>query len=162
MVNEGESMSRDINKTILCGTLGRDPEFKDLDRTRLAKFSIATSDSYDSGTEHKEITTWHEIVVWGKLTDAVGLLRKGSRVLVEGKNSVRQFKDTNGTPRKAHEVIAISVTPLSSLGAAQPGLFGEEQPQRSTGRSRPAAERPAQSRIDAEPPPSISDDEIPF
>lgn len=147
MANEGESMSRDINKTILCGTLGRDPEFKDLDRTRLAKFSIATSDSYDNGTEH---------------TDAVGLLRKGSRVLVEGKNSVRQFKDTNGTPRKAHEVIAISVTPLSSLGAAQPGLFGEEQPQRSTGRSRPAAERPAQSRIDAEPPPSISDDEIPF
>lgn len=162
MANERANMSRDINKVILCGTLGRDPEFKDLDRTRLAKFSIATTDTYESAGEQKESTTWHDIAVWGKLTDVVGQLRKGSRVLVEGRNSVRAFKDTNGLTRKIYEVIAISVTPLSSLGVAQPGLFGEEQPRSSSRGARTSAAPASHSRVDPEPPPGISDDEIPF
>lgn len=155
-------MSRDINKVILCGTLGRDPEFKDFDRSRLGKFSLATTD--EAFGDKEKSTTWHDVAVWGKLTDVVAQLRKGSRVLVEGRNSVRLFKDSNGTQRKIHEVIAISVTPLSSLGAAQPALFGDDDAaqEKGAGRSRPSTGRSAQNRIEADPPPGISDDEIPF
>ena len=98
-----------VNKVILIGNLGRDPEGKDVGGQRMVRMSIATSErwtSKDTG-EKKESTTWHNVVIWNeKLAEiAERYLRKGSKVYVEGALQTRKWTDKDGVERYSTEVV---------------------------------------------------------
>lgn len=97
------------NRVQLIGRLGNDPEVKSFDNNRkMARLSIATSESYKNGKGEKVTEThWHTIVVWGKLADKVeSTLQKGEEVMVEGKLQHRQYTDKDGVKRSIFEVEA--------------------------------------------------------
>ena len=95
------------NKVQLIGNLGQDPEIITLENgSKLAKFSIATSDSYkNAGGEKVEDTQWHNIVAWGKLAEIVeNFASKGKQVAVEGKLTHRSYESKEGEKRYITEV----------------------------------------------------------
>jgi len=113
-------MAGSVNKVILIGNLGKDPEVRYLENgTAVASFSIATSESFIDKTtgERRDITDWHNIVAWrGLATIAEKYLKKGMKVYVEGKLKTRQWQDkTTNQTRYTTEVIADNMTMLSRL-----------------------------------------------
>jgi len=98
-----------INKTILLGRVGKDPEVRAMNSgDKVANFSIATSESWkDKATgEKKEKTEWHNIVVWGGLVSIVeNYVKKGSRIYVEGKSCTRKWQDASGVDKYTTEVV---------------------------------------------------------
>jgi len=111
-------MAGSVNKVILIGNLGKDPEVRHLENgSTVANFSIATSESYtDKNTgERKEITDWHNIVVWRGLAKVVEqYLKKGMKVYIEGKLKTRTWQDEQGNNRYSTEVVADNMTMLTS------------------------------------------------
>lgn len=99
-----------INKVILVGNLGKDPEVRYLEGgTAVANFPIATSEHYTDKTsgERKTVTEWHNIVVWRKLAEiAEKYLKKGSQIYLEGKLRTRQWQDKEGNNRYTTEIVA--------------------------------------------------------
>lgn len=98
-----------INKVMLIGRLGKDPEMRYLDNNvALARFPLATSESYKGNNgERVEKTEWHNVVVWRKLAEIAGqYLKKGSQIYIEGKLRTRNWDDNNGEKRYATEVVA--------------------------------------------------------
>lgn len=110
-------MAGSVNKVILIGNLGKDPEVRHLENgATVANFPLATSESYnDRATgERREITDWHDIVVWRGLAEVVEkYVRKGTKVYVEGKLKKRSWQDKEGNTRYTTEVIADELTILS-------------------------------------------------
>lgn len=112
-----------VNKVILVGNLGRDPELKHLPSGQpICQFSIATSESYtDKAGQKQEKTEWHRIVVWEKLAEACArFLGKGSKVYVEGKLQTREWDDKDGVKRYQTEIVAREVKFLSEKKAGAP------------------------------------------
>lgn len=111
---------RGVNKAILVGVLGRDPETKTFQNGgSLTQFSIATSESWtDKNTgERKEHTEWHRIVASNRLGEiAQQYLKKGSKVYIEGKLKTRQWTDQNGQERYTTEISANELQMLDSKG----------------------------------------------
>ena len=111
---------RGVNKVILVGTLGRDPETKTFPNGgSLTQFSIATSESWtDKNTgERKEHTEWHRIVASNRLGEiAQQYLKKGSKVYIEGKLKTRQWTDQNGQEHYTTEISANELQMLDSKG----------------------------------------------
>jgi single-strand DNA-binding protein len=110
-------MSGSVNKVILIGNLGKDPEVKRFENGAvIASFSIATSESYvdkQSG-EKKEITDWHDVVLWRGLAEvAEKYLHKGTKIYVEGKLKKRSWQDKEGNTRYSTEVVGDEMTILS-------------------------------------------------
>ena len=109
-----------INKVILIGNLGKDPELKFLQSGQpVANFSIATSEKWkDKSTgETKEQTEWHNIIMFGKLAEIAGqYLKKGSSVFVEGRLQTRKWQDKNGQDRYTTEIIANEMKMLGGRG----------------------------------------------
>ena len=105
-----------VNKVILIGRLGKDPEVRHLESgTAVANFTMATTESYrDRNTgERKEITDWHNIVLWRGLADvAEKYLKKGNLVYIEGKLKTRSWEDKDGNTRYTTEVVADNMTML--------------------------------------------------
>ena len=105
-----------VNKVILIGRLGKDPEVRNLDNgTVVANFSIATSESYKDRTtgEKKEITEWHNIVVWRALAEITQkYLHKGDMVYIEGKLRTRSW-EKDGVTRYTTEIVADNMNMLS-------------------------------------------------
>ena len=103
-------MAGSVNKVILLGNLGKDPEVRRLENGAVvASFSIATSEIYTDKTsgEKKELTDWHDIVVWRGLAEvAEKYIKKGYKVYVEGKLKKRSWQDKEGTTRYTTEIIA--------------------------------------------------------
>ena len=100
-----------INKVILIGNLGRDPEVKFLEgNVAVAKFSVATNESYkDKKGDWQTVTEWHDVVAWRALAErAEKQLKKGSQVYVEGKLTHRKYQDKDGIDRYVTEVVANS------------------------------------------------------
>lgn len=98
-----------VNRVILIGNLGRDPEVRRLDNGAVvAKFPIATNENYkDKSGEWQTQTEWHDIVVWRNLAErAESTLKKGMGVYVEGKLTHRTWQDQDGNNRKTTEVVA--------------------------------------------------------
>ena len=98
-----------VNKVILIGNLGKDPEVRTTQNdTRVANLSVATAERWrdkNSG-EKRERTEWHRVVVWGKLAEiAEKYLAKGSKVYLEGKLQTRKWQDQNGSDRYTTEVV---------------------------------------------------------
>lgn len=110
-------MAGSVNKVILIGNLGKDPEVRHLENgATVANFPLATSESYNDRTtgERKEITDWHDIVVWRGLAEVVEkYVRKGTKVYVEGKLKKRSWQDKEGNTRYSTEVVADELTILS-------------------------------------------------
>jgi single-strand DNA-binding protein len=139
-----------INKVILIGNLGSDPEVRYTpDGTAVANFNIATSDEWtdkDSG-ERKKRTEWHRIVAWRRLGEICGeYLSKGKQVYVEGKLQTRSW-EKDGVTRYTTEVIASDVQFLGSRNAGD--TFKSSESPRSQGYEDP-------------PPSTRQDDDIPF
>lgn len=113
-----------VNKVILVGRLGKDPEVRNLDNgATVANFTIATSESYKDKTtgEKKEITEWHNIVLWRGLAEiAQKYLHKGDLVYVEGKLRTRSW-EKEGITRYTTEVVADNMTMLGSRGGSGGG-----------------------------------------
>jgi single-strand DNA-binding protein len=126
-------MAGSVNKVILIGNLGKDPEVRHLESgVAVANFSIATSESYKDKTsgERKTQTDWHNIVMWRGLADvAEKYLKKGSSVYIEGKLKTRSWDDKEGNTRYTTEVVADNMT---MLGRASDSNGGGEANNAST------------------------------
>ena len=115
-----------VNKAILLGNLGKDPEIRKLDDGRaVANFSIATSESYkNKAGERVTNTEWHNVVLWSPLAEiAENYLKKGSQVYIEGKISNRSYEDKDGVKKYISEVVGRDIT---LLGRA-PDSTGQNQ-----------------------------------
>ena len=110
-------MAGSVNKVILIGNLGKDPEVRYLESgVPVAKFPIATSESFkDKNTgEKREITDWHNIVIWRGLAQvAEKYLKKGMKVYIEGKLKTRSWQDENNQTKYTTEIVADQMTMLS-------------------------------------------------
>ena len=158
-----------VNKVILVGNLGRDPEVRYLPSgDPVANVTIATSSRYKSKTgEMVEETEWHRVTFFGKLAEIVGqYLKKGRSVYVEGRIKTRKYTDKDGVEKFATDIIANEMQMLGSReGMGEPS--GDDE---GGGYSRPApASRPAATQRPAAPAaakPSSGfddmDDDIPF
>jgi len=103
-----------INKVILVGHLGKDPEVRHLDGgVSVASFPLATSESYNKDGRKVEQTEWHNIVMWRGLADvAAKYLQKGKLVYIEGKLRTRSFEDKTGIKKYTTEIVAENFTVL--------------------------------------------------
>ena len=138
--------SRGINKVILVGNLGNDPEHRVLPSGGgVTNISLATSESWKDKTsgEQKERTEWHRVVFFNRLSEiAAEYLRKGSKVYVEGTLRTRKWQDQSGQDRYTTEIVGAEMQMLDSRGATQDG--GGYQ-------SAPAASSPAPAAANPEP-----------
>lgn len=157
-------MSRGINKVILVGNLGQDPEVRSSANggTQIANLSVATSESWkDKATGNmQERTEWHRVVMFGRLAEISGqYLKKGSKVYIEGKLQTRSWDDkATGQKRYSTEVLASEMQMLDSRGMTQ----SAPTPQASV------TEAPTQERVQAKvaaPAPALAEEadmDIPF
>jgi single-strand DNA-binding protein len=111
-------MAGSVNKVILIGNLGKDPEVRHLENgATVANFSIATSETYTDRTSGQRVenTDWHDVVAWRGLAEVIEkYVKKGTKVYVEGKLKKRSWKDNEDNMRYTTEVIADQLTILSS------------------------------------------------
>ncbi|EPI5421543.1 TPA: single-stranded DNA-binding protein [Yersinia enterocolitica] len=116
-------MSKGVNKVILVGNLGQDPEVRYMPNGgAVASITLATSESWrDKATgEQKEKTEWHRIVLFGKLAEVAGeYLRKGSQVYIEGALQTRKWQDQSGQDRYTTEVVVNVGGTMQMLGSKQ-------------------------------------------
>lgn len=111
-----------LNKVMLIGNLGKDPEIRAIPSgAKVANFSIATTESYTGKDGQKQDKTeWHNIVMWRGLAEiAEKYLRKGSQVYVEGRLSTRSWDDQSGNKRYMTEIIADNLVMLGKAGSGQ-------------------------------------------
>ena len=149
-------MGKSINKVILVGRLGRDPELKyTASGTPFCRFSMATDDSWtDKGSgERSERTEWHNIVVWDKLAEICNnYLTKGRLVYIEGSLQTREWDDKEGVKRKTTEVRARDMVMLGGGGGGAGEGGGGGGPRPSGGPSAGGGDSGS----------AITDDDIPF
>ncbi|MBC5775920.1 single-stranded DNA-binding protein [Pontibacter sp. KCTC 32443] len=114
-----------VNKVILIGNLGKDPEVRHLEGgVAVARFPLATSESFkDKNGQKQEKTEWHNIVLWRGLAEvAEKYLRKGQSVFIEGKIRTSQYQDKEGNQRYSTEIVADNMTMLTrGEGGSQDG-----------------------------------------
>ncbi|TKB56026.1 single-stranded DNA-binding protein [Ferrimonas aestuarii] len=120
--------SRGINKVIIVGNLGQDPEVRYMPNgNAVANFTVATSETWkDKNTgEQKEQTEWHRITMYRRLAEIAGeYLRKGSKVYLEGRLQTRKWQDNNGQDRYTTEILVNDMQMLDSRGGQQGGQGG--------------------------------------
>ncbi len=146
-------MARGINKVILVGNLGADPETRYMPSgSAVTNLSVATSESWkdkQSG-EQKDRTEWHKVVMFDRLAEiAAEYLRKGSQVYIEGKLQTRKWQDRDGNDRWTTEVRANEMQMLGGRGGGGSAPMGSDS-------------RPASSSTPPQPGPDDFDDDIPF
>ncbi|AVV36350.1 MULTISPECIES: single-stranded DNA-binding protein SSB1 [Pantoea] len=183
--------SRGVNKVILVGNLGQDPEVRYMPNGgAVANITLATSESWrDKQTgENKEITEWHRVVLFGKLAEVAGeYLKKGSQVYIEGQLRTRKWQDQGGQERYTTEVVVNVGGTMQMLGGRQQGgnagapagggaqgggnNNGWGQPQQPQGnnnqfsggaQSRPQQQPQSAPASNNNEPPMDFDDDIPF
>jgi len=149
-------MARGVNKVILVGNLGKDPEVRYMPNgNAVANITIATSESWkdkQSG-EQQEKTEWHRVVMFRRLGEIAGeYLKKGSQVYIEGKLQTRKWQDNSGNDRYTTEIVASEMQMLGSRGGGGSAGFSQDS-------------APAQSAPQSAPQPAAAgefDDDIPF
>lgn len=172
-----------VNKVILVGNLGRDPETRYMPSgDAITNITIATTDSWkDKATgEKRDATEWHRVAFFGKLAEIAGqYLKKGSQVYVEGSLRTRKWQDKDGQERYTTEIRADSMQMLGGRAGAGAGAgpsdagasYGgyDDQPSSAAAPAPRPAARPAPSRAAPAPAPASSgsgfddmDDDIPF
>ncbi|HEY2547462.1 MAG TPA: single-stranded DNA-binding protein [Candidatus Acidoferrum sp.] len=157
-----------VNKVILVGRLGRDPETRYTGGGQaVANFSVATDETYkDRNGEKQKRTEWHKIVVWGKQAEiAQQYLKKGSLVFIEGRIQSREWQDKEGQKRTSFEIVANNFRMLGGRGDNAGGGAGGGA---ATGASRGGDDFEPHAGGGEEPMggggagPEISDEDIPF
>lgn len=129
-------MARGVNKAIILGSLGQDPDIRyTAGGAAVANISIATNEQWkdkESG-EMQERTEWHRVVFFGRLAEIVGeYLRKGSQVYVEGRIQTRKWQDKEGKDRYTTEIVANEMQMLGSKSGGTTASFDQsQQPQQS-------------------------------
>jgi single-strand DNA-binding protein len=155
-----------VNKVILVGRLGRDPETRFTGGGQaVANFSVATDETYkDRNGERQKRTEWHKIVVWGKQAEiAQQYLKKGSLIFIEGRIQSREWQDKEGQKRTSFEIVANNFRMLggrsdsaaAGAGASRGGGDDFDHP-------APAEDTYGGSGSHAPAGPEISDEDIPF
>lgn len=142
-----------LNKVMLIGNLGRDPEVRYTQGgTAVANFTMATTERWnDQQGERQERTEWHRVVVWGKQAEIAGeYLRKGRSVFVEGSMQTREWTDRDGNKRYTTEVRAQRFQMLGGRGGGEDRQMGGEQREAA----QPAVAEPVG--------PGYDEDDIPF
>jgi len=156
-----------VNKVILIGNLGRDPETRySPDGAAITNVTIATSDRWKdkASGEMREATEWHRVVFFGRLAEIAGeYLKKGRPVYVEGKLRTRKWTDKEGNERYTTEIVADVMQMLGSREGAGGGGGDFDEPGGAAPSRAPSA-REAAGRAPAKPAPNIADmdDDIPF
>ena len=153
-----------VNKVILVGRLGRDPETRYTGGGQaVANFSLATDETYkDRNGERQKRTEWHKIVVWGKQAEiAQQYLKKGSLIYVEGRIQSREWNDKEGQKRTSFEIVANNFRMLGGRGDAAVGAGA------GVGSAAPgASDADSLSQVGEEHPgstgPEVTDEDIPF
>ncbi len=147
-----------VNKVILLGHLGKDPEMRTFDDgSKLANFTLATNDVFkDQNGERQEKTEWHRVTVRGRMAEiAEQYLQKGKPVFVEGTLRTRQYQDKDGNTRYVTEVICLNFQMLGQPGGGSGG--GNQSSGQSSGQSGQAASSaPADTGGDG------GEDDLPF
>ena len=151
-------MARGVNKVILVGNLGKDPEVRYMPNgNAVANITLATTESWkDKQTgEQQEKTEWHRIVMFRRLGEIAGeYLKKGSQVYIEGKLQTRKWQDNSGNDRYTTEIVANEMQMLGGRGGGgSAGFSGDSAPAQSESSSAPAP---------APAPAGDFDDDIPF
>lgn len=153
--------SRGVNKVILVGNLGQDPEVRYLPNGgAVANITLATSESWrDKQTgETKEKTEWHRVVLFGKLAEVAGeYLRKGSQIYIEGKLNTRKWTDQAGMEKYTTEIHVNVGGTMQMLGGKHDGGQGNKPQQQ--GRQHQSQQSSPAPSIE---PPMDFDDDIPF
>jgi len=149
-----------VNKVIIIGNLGRDPETRYMpDGGAITNISVATTDKWkDKSGEMQEKTEWHRVAFFGKLAEIAGeYLKKGSQVYVEGRLQTRKWQDKDGADKYTTEVVA---NVMQMLGSRQ-GMGGGD---RDAGGERPSAGAKPKAQPAAKPGGKFDDfeDDIPF
>ena len=166
-------MARGINKVILVGTLGRDPETRYMPSGgAVTNLNLATSESWkDKQTgEKKEQTEWHRVVLFNKLAEiGAEYLRKGQQVYIEGALRTRKWQNKEGHDQYTTEIVASDMQMLGGRPSGSSSDSSFDEPQRSAPRAAPAARPQQDSRPPAAPMPQDSswgggfeEDDIPF
>ncbi len=140
-----------LNKVMIIGRLGADPELKSIPSGQtVATFSLATDERWTNRDgERQERTEWHRVVVWGKLAGICGeYLAKGRQVYIEGRIQTRNWEDKDGNKRYMTEIVATDMQMLGSRGEAGPPQAGSSSGEDSGG--------------PLSPPPGPEGDDIPF
>jgi single-strand DNA-binding protein len=153
-----------VNKVILVGNLGRDPETRYMpDGGAVTNVSIATTETWKDKTsgEKQEKTEWHRVAFFGKLAEIAGeYLKKGSQVYVEGRLQTRKYQDKDGVEKYSTEIIADRMQMLGSRQGMGGGDRGEREgggvAERPASAAKPAASKAAGSKFDD------FEDDIPF
>ena len=158
-------MARGVNKVILIGNLGNDPEVRyTAGGAAVANVSIATTESCkdkESG-EQQEKTEWHRVVFFNRLAEIVAeYLKKGSQIYIEGRLQTRKWQDKEGHDKYTTEIVANEMQMLGSRGGGGGGSRSEGAPE-SSGRSAPASESRAKDKGKSKPDEEFVDDDIPF
>src|SRR3989442_14141139 len=151
-------MGGSVNKVILIGRLGKDPEIKYTPSgAPVAKFSLATDEVFKDRTgEQQRGTEWHSIVAWNKLGEICGeYLTKGKQVYIEGSIRSRQWEDQTGNKRTSYEIVAREMKMLGSRADSERAAASSPSPAERAAPERPAAAEPA-------PESEITDEDIPF
>lgn len=145
--------SRGVNKVILVGNLGQDPEVRYMPNgNAVANITVATSESWkDQQGQQQERTEWHRVVLFGKLAEITGeYLRKGSQVYLEGKLQTRKWKDQSGQDRYSTEVVIDQSGSMQMLGSRNQGQGQSApmggMPQNMGYQSAPQQAAPAQNQ----------------
>ncbi len=170
--------TRGVNKVILIGNLGADPETRYMPNgNAVANVSVATSDSWkDKNTgEQRERTEWHRVVFFGKLAEIVGqYLKKGSKIYVEGRLQTRKWQGQDGQDRYTTEVVVDQSGSMQMLdsraggdsgfdqGYGQPRPAPQQAPHQAPPQSAPPAQQPQQQSYGGAPMDEGFDDDIPF
>jgi len=157
-------MARGVNKVILIGNLGRDPEVRySPNGSAVANCTLATTESWkdkNSG-EKQEKTEWHRVVFFGRLAEIAGeYLKKGSQIYIEGRLQTRKWQDKEGQDRYTTEIVANEMQMLGSRG-------GQGAPSENFNQDQPHESAPAGSAAKAAPKSKAGagadfDDDIPF
>jgi single-strand DNA-binding protein len=157
-----EGVMASVNKVILVGNLGADPETRYMPSgDAITNIRIATTDRWKdkASGEMKEATEWHRIAFFGRLAEIAGqYLKKGSQVYVEGRIRTRKWQDKEGQDRYTTEIVADAMQLLGKregMGDAPPRESGEPAAAGAAAGAKPAAKKPATSLADM-------DDDIPF
>jgi single-strand DNA-binding protein len=153
-------MAKSVNKVILVGNLGKDPDVKYTPSgVPVAKFSLATNERYkDKAGEWQERTEWHSIVAWQRLAEIVGeYVKKGSKVYIEGRLQTSSWEDKQSGEKKYRtEIVAQDLVLLGGRGEG-----GESQASRGASASS-AFDQRTQHADEAPHPAEITDADIPF
>jgi single-strand DNA-binding protein len=154
-----------VNKVILVGRLGRDPETRYTGGGQaVANFSVATDETYkDKAGERQKRTEWHKIVVWGKQAEiAQQYLKKGSLIFIEGRIQSREWQDKEGQKRTSFEIVATNFRMLGGRGdgaASGGGSMGGGARSEEHDQSGPVDDFGGSGGHTG---PEISDEDIPF